>query len=98
MTEKLKLDLSLVLPDVPHESDACVGRLTELLQPEGLEKVHMVRENRTIRFGLYYDPQRFSASRVRIGGMMEASARYGTERLRLEYDREMILDSRGPWL
>jgi hypothetical protein len=35
---------------------------------------------------------------VRIGGMMEASARYGTERLRLEYDREMILDSRGPWL
>ena len=30
MTEKLKLDLSLVLPDVADERDACVGRLTEL--------------------------------------------------------------------
>lgn len=45
MAEKLKLDLSLVLPDVPDERDACVGRLTELLQAEGLEKVHLVRED-----------------------------------------------------
>ena len=65
MAEKLKLDLSLVLPDVPDERDACVGRLTELLQAEGLEKVHLVREADNVRLCLHYDPQRFSVSRVR---------------------------------
>ncbi len=65
MAEKLKLDLSLVLPDVPDERDACVGRLTELLQAEGLEKVHLVREDGSARLCLHYDPQQFSVSRVR---------------------------------
>ena len=49
MAEKLKLDLSLVLPDVPDERDACVGRLTELLQAEGLEKVHIISEDGSAR-------------------------------------------------
>ena len=65
MAEKLKLDLSLVLPDVPDERDACVGRLTELLQAEGLEKVHLVRDDGGARLCLHYDPQEFSVSRVR---------------------------------
>ncbi|MBI5039746.1 MAG: cation-translocating P-type ATPase, partial [Gammaproteobacteria bacterium] len=65
MTEKLKLDLSLILPDVPDERDACVGRLTELLQAEGMEKVHLVREDGSARLCLHYDPQRFNVSRVR---------------------------------
>ena len=49
MAEKLELDLSLVLPEIPDERDACVGRLTELLQAEGLEKVHLVREDGSAR-------------------------------------------------
>lgn len=65
MAEKLKLDLSLVLPDVPDERDACVGRLTELLQAEGLEKGHIISEDGSARLCLHYDPQRFSVSRVR---------------------------------
>ena len=65
MAEKLELDLSLVLPEIPDERDACVGRLTELLQAEGLEKVHLVREDGSARLCLHYDPQRFSVSRVR---------------------------------
>ena len=65
MPEKLKLDLSLVLPDIPDERDACVGRLTELLQAEGLEKVHLVREDGAAHLCLHYDPQRFSVTRVR---------------------------------
>ena len=65
MVEKLKLDLSLILPDVPDERDACVGRLAELLQAEGLEKVHLTREDGSARLCLHYDPQRFSVSRVR---------------------------------
>ncbi len=65
MAEKLKLELSLVLPDVPDERDACVGRLTELLQAEGMERVHVIREDGNTRLCLHYDPQRFSVSRVR---------------------------------
>ncbi len=38
MAEKLKLDLSLVLQDVPNERDTCVGRLTELPQLSEQEK------------------------------------------------------------
>lgn len=65
MTEKLKLDLPLVLPDIADERDACVGRLTELLQAEGLELAHLVHEDGSARLCLHYDPQRFSVSRVR---------------------------------
>ena len=65
MTEKLKLDLPLVLPDVADERDACVGRLTRLLQAEGLELAHLAHENGNVRLCLHYDPQRFSVSRVR---------------------------------
>ena len=65
MAEKLELDLSLVLPDVPDERDACIGRLTELLQAEGLEKIHLVHEDGSARLCLHYDPQQFSVGRVR---------------------------------
>ncbi len=39
MTEKLSLQLALVLPGVPDERDACIGRLTDKLQAQGLELV-----------------------------------------------------------
>lgn len=65
MTEKLALDLPVVLPDTPDERDACVGRLTRLLQAEGMEKVHLVHEAGGSRLCLHYDPQRYSLSRVR---------------------------------
>ena len=37
MAKKLMLDLSVALPGIPNERDACVERLTELLQAEGME-------------------------------------------------------------
>ena len=52
MADKLSLDLALVLPAVPDERDACVGRLIELLEAEGLEKAHLVREDDTARLCL----------------------------------------------
>lgn len=65
MAETLMLDLSVALPGIPDERDACVERLTELLQAEGMERVHVIRENDSARLCLHYDPQRFSVSRVR---------------------------------
>ena len=49
MTEKLLLELALVLPSIPDERDACIGRLIDVLQTQGLEKVH-VRQQTAIRF------------------------------------------------
>jgi Cd2+/Zn2+-exporting ATPase len=52
MADKLSLDLALVLPAVPDERDACVGRLIELLEAEGLDKAHLVHEDDTARLCL----------------------------------------------
>jgi Cd2+/Zn2+-exporting ATPase len=87
MAEKLKLDVSLVLPDVSDERDACVGRLIELLQAEGLEKVHLVREDASARLCLHYNPQQFSVSRVRElvhAAGAKISQRYRHESLRID--------------
>jgi len=87
MVEKLKLDLSLVLPDVADERDACVGRLTELLQAEGLEKAHLVREDGSARLCLHYDPQQFSVRRVRELAQAAGAKlgnRYRHENLRID--------------
>jgi Cd2+/Zn2+-exporting ATPase len=65
MTGKCVIDLSLLLPGIPDEQDACVGRLTDLLQAEGLEKAHLVREDGVARLCLHFDPQRLGLGRVR---------------------------------
>ena len=87
MSEKLKLDLSLILPDIPDERDACVGRLSELLQAEGVEQVHVIHEEGSASLCLHYDPQRFSVSRVRelaqaVGAKI--GTRYRHESLRID--------------
>ena len=85
MSEKLKLDLSLILPDIPDERDACVGRLSELLQAEGVEQVHVIHEEGSASLCLHYDPQRFSVSRVRElaqGVGAKIGTRYRHESLR----------------
>jgi len=87
MAEKLELELSLVLPEIPDERDACVGRLTNLLQAEGLEKVHLVHEDGGARLCLHYDPQQFSVGRVRelaqVSGA-KISDRFRHESLRID--------------
>jgi len=87
VNEKLQLELSVVLPDVADERDACVGLLTRLLQAEGLEKVHLAREDGSARLCLHYDPQRFSVSRVRElaqAAGAKISNRYRHESLRID--------------
>ena len=87
MNDKLTLDLALVLPAVPDERDACVQRLTELLEAEGLQRAHLVREDDTARLCLHYDPERFSVSQVR-SQVQAAGARianrYHHESLRID--------------
>ncbi|MEW5790741.1 cation-translocating P-type ATPase [Thermithiobacillus tepidarius DSM 3134] len=65
MTAKLALDLSLILPNLPDEHDACFQRLTQLLQAEGLEQAHLIREDGTARLCVHYDPAHVDVARVR---------------------------------
>ena len=87
MSEKLALELSIVLPGVPDERDACVQRLTDMLQAQGLEKVHVVRHDGHADLCLHYDPGRFGMPQVR--SMAEAAGaklgeRYQHELMRID--------------
>lgn len=45
MTQKVRIELRVVLPDIPDERDACVARLEFRLGRErGLSRGHMVSE------------------------------------------------------
>jgi Cd2+/Zn2+-exporting ATPase len=85
-TEKLTLDLSLVLPEIPDARDACVARLTEILEAQQIESAHLVRENGA-RLCLHYDPAKLSIDRVRelvrVAGA-QINDRYRHETLRVD--------------
>ena len=87
MTEKLAMRLSLLLPDVPDERDACVTRLTETLQAQGLEQVHVVREDGEPLLCLHYDPAQTTLSQVRSLAQAAGAAlggRYQHELMRID--------------
>ncbi|WP_426258904.1 hypothetical protein [Sphingomonas sp. DC1600-2] len=43
MTEKLELDIPVLLPEVPDAVDACVGRLVSTLSAKrGVERAHVL--------------------------------------------------------
>ena len=54
-TDKLVLDLTLVLPHVPDERDSCVERLISLLQSENIDQAHVIREDGKARLCMHYD-------------------------------------------
>ncbi len=85
MTEKLPLQLALVLPDVPDERDSCVERLTTLLQAQGLEKVHVVLQDGKPVLCLHFDPARFSLQTVR--NMAQVAGASLSERYKHEFVR-----------
>lgn len=87
MTEKISLELALVLPGIPDERDSCIQRLTDMLQAQGLEKVHVVRQDGQACLCLHYDPSQVSVPQVR--SMAQAagarlSGRYHHELMRIE--------------
>jgi Cd2+/Zn2+-exporting ATPase len=66
--KKLKLEIPLILPEVPDEKDHCVQELISLLQAQkGLEKVHVseAAENGVPQLCFHYDPDLISIERIR---------------------------------
>ncbi|MFN8017606.1 MAG: heavy metal translocating P-type ATPase [Acidimicrobiales bacterium] len=68
MSEKLQLELPVLLPDALDGRDGCVGRLTATLSgAPGLDEVHVVpaADGTPAKLCLHYDPAITSVSRIR---------------------------------
>jgi len=68
MPDPLRLDLDVVLPDVPDARDACVARLTDALAATaGVERAHVVpaEGERPAQLCLHYDPAVVALPRLR---------------------------------
>lgn len=86
-TEKLVLELTLVLPHVPDEWDSCVERLISLLKSKYIDQAHVVREDGKARLCLHYDSEHIGLTEVRQLVAAAGAAidkRYVHESLRIE--------------
>jgi len=83
MTEKLRLDLQILLPHVPDKADACVGRLIrELEGRDGIEQVHVRdgEDGTPAQLCIHYDAEMLPLARIREiveGAGAAISGRYG---------------------
>ena len=85
--DKLVLDLTLVLPDVPDARDACVLRLISLLKSKDIDEAHVVREDGKARLCLHYDSERIGLTEVRqlvTAAGASIDKRYVHESLRID--------------
>lgn len=65
--EKTKIDLDIILPEIPNEKDECVGKIIQVLEcKKGIEKVHVVPHSNGIQAKLcfHYDADVISISDV----------------------------------
>ena len=81
MPEKLRLDLPVLLPEVPDARDRCVRRLVGALEARpGVENVHVVDEETPAKLCIHYDPALLPLSRIRTAAETagaQIAAQYG---------------------
>ncbi len=83
MTDKIRLDIPVLLPEVNDDSDACVERLTGMLEGRcGIEDVHIVSamDDQAAKLCVHYDPTIVSLGRIReivAAAGAAITARYG---------------------
>lgn len=68
MSDKVRIEIDLILPDVPDARDACIRRLADLLQREsGIDAVHVSQGEgaRSNEICIHYDPTRRTLGEVR---------------------------------
>ena len=66
--KKLRIEIPLILPEVPDDKDACVQNLIELLENEkGIYKVHVKKlaSSDVPHLCFHYNPSEISVSRIR---------------------------------
>ncbi|RME00161.1 MAG: cation-translocating P-type ATPase, partial [Calditrichaeota bacterium] len=65
MSEKVQLDLDLLLPDIPDEKDQCVDRLQRLGQEQkGIDQIHLDHKNGKAVLCIHYDTRYLTLSQV----------------------------------
>ncbi|NIJ64642.1 Cd2+/Zn2+-exporting ATPase [Sphingomonas leidyi] len=67
MRATLRLDIPVVLPEVPDAADACVARLIASLEGrDGIAEAHVVppQDGREAQLCVHYDPNTFSLARI----------------------------------
>lgn len=90
MSQKLRIDLPLLLPDVPSTADACVDRLLQSLRNrQGVDDVHIkqAEEGNPPQLCIHYDPQELSLSRIReltAAAGAEISSNFGHKKWQLD--------------
>lgn len=65
--KKIKINLAILLPEIPDERDACVQRLISIAQRQrGIEKVHLVPKDgdNDAQFCFHYDPDIISMDQI----------------------------------
>jgi Cd2+/Zn2+-exporting ATPase len=93
--EKIKIDVAVLLPEIPDERDACVARIiTVLRQHKGMEHVHLVMgtDVQKARLCFHFDPDMISVQQVEEIARKEGAgitSRYGHLLLEVEGIREM---------
>jgi Cd2+/Zn2+-exporting ATPase len=68
MTDRIQLDLPILLPEIPDAKDACVDRLTASLRShEGIDRVHVTPADNgePNRLCVHYDSEVMSLPRIR---------------------------------
>ncbi|MGB3318033.1 MAG: heavy metal translocating P-type ATPase [Sphingopyxis granuli] len=68
MKDHLRLDIPLLLPDVPDEADQCLDRLTsDLKGRQGIDEAHIIAANadNPAQLCIHYDPDVLPLERVR---------------------------------
>ncbi|WP_232825985.1 heavy metal translocating P-type ATPase [Chitinophaga alhagiae] len=94
--EKIKIDLDLVLPEVPDERDACVQRVIAAMQQhKGIEKAHVVPADgqNGARLCFHFDPDEISLEQIQHFAQeagASISRKYGHLMIEVEAIREMI--------
>lgn len=80
-TEKLQLEVPVLLPKVPDGRDECVARLEDMLGARpGISEVHVLADEEPALLCIHYEPGKISLSRVRDlarSGGARLTDRYG---------------------
>lgn len=88
--EKTRIDLDLLLPEIPDERDACVHRIISMLEgKEGIEKVHVVPKDgaQQAQLCFHFDPSVISLQTIRNTAVRQGAAltqKYGHMLLQVE--------------
>ncbi|HTN47222.1 MAG TPA: heavy metal translocating P-type ATPase [Flavipsychrobacter sp.] len=75
--QKIKVNLAILLPEIPDERDACVGRMIDVLKRhKGLEAVHLVAgtDKRQAQLCFHFDPDMISIRQVENLAAKEGAA------------------------